>query len=52
MVAAAVTYSLTFVGIGLYVGWIWVRQRRLSRRIRELQFSAERPRQEIRSKAA
>jgi hypothetical protein len=54
MVAAVVTYSLACSGIGLYVGWIWLRQRRLSRRIRELEFHAARPlqREEVHSRAA
>jgi hypothetical protein len=52
MWAAAVTYSLVCLGIGLYAGWVWLRQRRLSRCIQELQVSAQRPRQELHSKAA
>jgi hypothetical protein len=54
MVAAAVTYSLACFGIGLYVGWVWLRQRRLSRRFQELRCHTERPllHGEIHSRAA
>lgn len=54
MSAAAVAYSVACLGIGLYASWVWTRQRRLSRRIRELRACLEpdQPQEEVRSKAA
>jgi hypothetical protein len=54
MGAVAVTYSVVCLTIGLYAGWVWTRQRRLARQMRELRLRVEReqPREEIRSKAA
>ena len=54
MTAAAVTYLVACLGIGLYVSWVWTRQRRLSRRLRELHAYLEpEPTQgEVQSKAA
>ena len=54
MTAIAATYLVTGVGIALYAGWVWIRQRRLSRRIRELHayLELEPSQEERRSKAA
>ena len=54
MTAIAVPYLLVCLGVASYAGWVWTRQRRLSRRIRALQAFLERepPHEEIRSKAA
>lgn len=54
MGASAGAYLLACLPIAAYVGWVWSRQRRLSRRLQELQdlMESELPRSEIRSKAA
>ncbi|MCY2989854.1 MAG: CcmD family protein [Planctomycetota bacterium] len=54
MTAAAVAYLVACLGIGLYVSWVWTRQRRLSRRLRELHayLEPEPTQEEVRSKAA
>ena len=54
MGAVAVTFLVVCLAIGLYAGWVWMRQRRLTREMRELRLRVERepPREEIRSKAA
>jgi CcmD family protein len=54
MTAAAVAYLVACLGIGLYVSWVWTRQRRLSRRLRELQayLEPEPTQEEVQSKAA
>ena len=54
MGANAGTCLLACLPIAAYLGWVWARQRRLTRRLRELQamLESEEPRSEIRSKAA
>ena len=54
MGAVGVTYLVVCLTIGLYAGWVWTRQRRLARQVRELHLRVEREqrREEIRSKAA
>lgn len=54
MTAAVVAYFVACLGIGLYVSWVWTRQRRLSRRLRELHayLEPERTQEEMQSKAA
>jgi hypothetical protein len=54
MTTATVTYLIACLGIGLYVTWFWTRQRRLSRRLRQLQayLEPEPVQEEVQSKAA
>ncbi len=54
MTVVAGTYLIVCLAIGAYAVWVWTRQRRLARRLRELREQVRHlpPPEELRSKAA